>query len=83
MLGGEPEEALLEAARVGGPATLRTLAELADLDMDQALELARQLIEAGRLKELRGETDGTTIDSLVVAVETWQANSRRAASMLG
>ncbi len=82
MLGGEPQEALLEAARVGGPATLRTLAEFADLDMDRALELARQLMDAGHLKELRGETHGTAADSLVIAEEAWQASSRRVASLL-
>jgi selenocysteine-specific elongation factor len=83
MLGGEPEDALLEAARVGVPATLRTLAESTNLDTDRVVGLARQLIDAGRLRVLHGETQGFTLDSLVIAEEAWQANSRRAASLLG
>jgi selenocysteine-specific elongation factor len=83
MLGGEPDDALLEAARVSGPATLRTLAESTELDTDRVVGLARQLMDAGRLKQLHGEAHGLTLDSLLMAEEAWQAISRRAASFLG
>jgi len=83
MLGGEPQDALLEAARAGGPATLRTLAESSDLDPDRVVGLASRLVDAGRLRELPGEAHGLTLDSLVIDEGAWQAHSRRAASLLG
>ncbi len=83
MLRGDPEDGLLDAARAAGPATLGTIAESAELDVKRAMEIARQLVEAGRLKDLRGESQGLTIDSLVIADTAWQALSRRAAALLG
>jgi selenocysteine-specific elongation factor len=83
MLRGEPEEGLLDAARTAGPATIRALAESADLEVKRAVELARNLADAGQLKELRGESQGLTADSLVVAESGWAALSRRAGALLG
>jgi selenocysteine-specific elongation factor len=83
MLVGDPEEGLLDAARAAEPAAIRTLAESADLDAMRAVELARRLAKAGRLKDLRGDAQPLTLDSLVIADTAWQELTRRAAALLG
>jgi selenocysteine-specific elongation factor len=83
MLVGDPEEGLLDAARAAEPAAIRTLAESADLDAKRAVELARRLAKAGRLKDLHGDAQPLTLDSLVIADTAWQELSRRAAALLG
>jgi selenocysteine-specific elongation factor len=82
MLGGEPEEGMLDAARASGPATIREVAEMADIRADHAAELARRLADAGRLRDLGPGSMGMTLDSLVAAEETWESLSRRATGLL-
>ena len=81
-LQGEPDDALLDAARAAGPATIRVLSDAAGLSADGGLHSARRLIDDARLKDLRPGSGGLTADNLVVAAEVWQLLTRQATGLL-
>jgi selenocysteine-specific elongation factor len=81
-LRGGPEDALLDAARATGPATVGALAEAAGVPLDEAMGSSRRLLESGRLKDLRSGAGGLAPESLVVSGEAWEALTRRAAGFL-
>jgi selenocysteine-specific elongation factor len=81
-LRGEPEDALLDAARLTGPTTIRALAEAAGVGVDEAVEHARRLAQASRLRDLRADSAQSTLDSMVASEEVWEALTRRAVGLL-
>jgi selenocysteine-specific elongation factor len=81
-LEGDPEDALLDAARATGPTTVRALAEAAGLKADEAVANSRRLLDAGRLKDLPPDSIELAPDSLVVSAELWETLTRRAIDLL-
>ncbi|MCX6071688.1 MAG: selenocysteine-specific translation elongation factor [Chloroflexi bacterium] len=81
-LQGDPEDALLDAARVTGPTTIRALAEAAGLNADAAIASSRRLVDAGRLKDLAPGSIESTPESLVVSVVVWETLTRQAIELL-
>jgi selenocysteine-specific elongation factor len=81
-LQGDPEDALLDAARVTGPTTIRVLAEAAGLNADAAIANSRRLVDAGRLKDLTPGSIELTPECLVVSAVVWETLTRRAIGLL-
>lgn len=82
-LTGEPADALLDAARAVGPASVRALADAAGLKPEDGLAIVLRLVEDARLKRLGETRKGLGLDDLVVAAEVWGSLTQRATSLLG
>lgn len=80
LAGGDPRDRLIELAASRGPATIQTLAQLSELELEHAARLAEDLVGDGRLKRLAGTT--STADAMLIEPGAWRRLTERAQAVL-
>jgi selenocysteine-specific elongation factor len=70
---GSPADVLMQAFISLGAAPLGNAGEVANLELDAALESAQQLLAEGRLLVLSGDEENLSADTLVTSRENWHA----------